>query len=108
MKELSKAEEMILLAILRLKDNAYGVPIRQVVLETAGKEYTFGTLYGILEQMVRKEYIQGVESEPIPERGGRRRTVYHLTETGLEALRKSLEIHRSMWKGISQTQLQRG
>ena len=108
MKELSKAEEMILLAIIRLEDNAYGVSIRQMVLQTAGKAYTFGTLYGILDQMVRKEYIRGTESDPIPERGGRRKTVYHISEKGLEALKSALEIHRSIWNGISDTRLQTG
>ena len=101
MKELSKAEEMILLAIYRLKNNAYGVTIRQKILETADKDYTYGTLYGLLEQLVRKDYVIRVKGEPTSERGGRSKTFYRLTKTGVEALKRAQEMHRLVWKGIT-------
>jgi len=102
MKELSKAEEMIILAIWRLKENAYGVTIRRQILRTAKKDYTYGTLYGLLEQMVRKDYVERVKGEPTPERGGRSKTFYKLTPTGIEALKKAMEVHRSVWHGITE------
>ncbi len=105
MKELSKAEEKIMLAVWRLKENAYGVSIRKKIFETAGKDYTYGTLYGILEQMVRKQYVNKVQGEPTPERGGRRKTFYQLTPTGIEALKKTLVTHKSIWQGISEITL---
>ena len=101
MKELSKAEEMILLAIYRLGDNAYGVTIRQNILDTADKDYTYGTLYGLLEQLVRKDYVIRVKGEPTSERGGRSKTFYRLTKTGVEALKLAQEMHRRVWNGIS-------
>ena len=98
---LSKAEEMILVAIYRLKNNAYGVTIRQQILDTADKDYTYGTLYGLLEQLVRKEYVIRIKGDPTPERGGRSKTFYELTPEGIEALKNAMEVHRRVWKGIS-------
>ena len=98
---LSKAEEMILVAIYRLEDNAYGVTIRQQILDTADKDYTYGTLYGLLEQLVRKEYVIRIKGDPTPERGGRSKTFYELTPEGIEALKNAMEVHQRVWKGIS-------
>ena len=102
MKDLSKAEEMIMLAIWRLKENAYGVTIRKQILRTAKKDYTYGTLYGLLEQMVRKDLVERIKGEPTPERGGRSKTFYRLTPVGIEALKKAMEVHRSVWNGITE------
>ena len=101
MKDISKAEEMILLAIYRLKDNAYGVTIRKKIIETAQKDYTYGTLYGLLEQMVRKKLVLRTKGEPTAERGGRSKTFYNLTPEGIDALKHALEVHKSLWKGIT-------
>ena len=107
MKDLSKAEEMILLAIWRLKDNAYGVTVRRQIKETAGKDYTYGTLYGLLEQLVRKGFVVRIEGEPSPERGGRRKTFYKLTPDGVQALKRAKEIHHAVWSGIDELSLDR-
>lgn len=58
MKELTKPEETLLLAILQLKDNAYGVAIKQHVQKTTGKALPYGTLYFILEQLTKKGYVK--------------------------------------------------
>lgn len=102
MKDLSKAEEMIMLAIWRLKENAYGVTVRKQILKVAGKDYTYGTLYGLLEQLVRKEYVERIKGDPTPERGGRSKTFYKLTPNGVQALKNAMEVHQSVWNGISE------
>ncbi|HSG27693.1 MAG TPA: PadR family transcriptional regulator [Candidatus Krumholzibacterium sp.] len=107
MSELSRAEETVLLAILRLGDEAYGVSIRKVIRELSGKDYAYGTLYGVLDQMVRKEYVWKVKGEPTHERGGRGKTYYRLTREGVDELRSALEFHQSVWKGISAGRLER-
>ena len=101
MKDLSKAEEMIMLAVWRLKDNAYGVTIRKQIMQTANKDYTYGTLYGLLDQLVRKEFVERLKGEPTRERGGRSKTFYQLTPNGIEGLKHAIEIHRSVWDGIN-------
>ena len=108
MKLLSKAEEMILLAILRLGNNAYGVAIRKKVREGAGKNYTYGTLYGLLDQLVRKEYVTKAKGEPTHERGGRSKTCYTLTAEGIDALKQAMEMQRLVWRGISDLTLDTG
>ena len=97
MKEISKAEEMIMLAIWRLKDNAYGVTIRQYVSEETGRTYPYGTLYSALDKLARKGFLTRSTGDPSPERGGRRKYYYHITSQGIEALRAAMELKRLLW-----------
>jgi DNA-binding PadR family transcriptional regulator len=99
MKELTKNEETLLLVILQLKDNAYGVAIKQHIQKTKGKALPYGTLYFILEQLTRKEYVKRFTCESKPERGGRSRIYYSLTSDGIKALEKAYEIQRKIWNG---------
>lgn len=101
MKELSKAEELFLLTIWRLDENAYGVTIRRKIAELTGKEYTYGTLYSHLDQLVTKEYAMKIEGEPSGERGGRRKLYYRVTPEGLEALQRAYEVNRAVWGEIT-------
>ncbi len=100
MKELSKSEETFLIAIYRLKDEAYGVAICDKIHELTGKMYTFGTLYKILDQVVRHGYAIKEEGEPSKERGGRRKMFYRLTEEGIEGLKNSYKFRASLWHGL--------
>jgi len=105
MKDLSKAEEMILLTIMRLKDNAYGVAVKKELQKIVNKEYTYGTLYGLFDQLVQKEYVYKIKGGPTPERGGKSKTFYRLTPEGLQALKNSLEVHQKIWQGIDKLSL---
>ena len=107
-KELSKAEELLLLSIFRLKENAYGVTIRKEVKERTRKLYTYGTLYGLLDQLYQKGYVDRFDGEPTKERGGRRKTFYKLTAFGVESLKNALQLHNSVWEGISEYSLEKG
>jgi PadR family transcriptional regulator PadR len=101
MKYLTKSEEILLLAIWRLKDNAYGVSIRKYVMELTKENMTYGTLYSSLDQLVKKEYVNKTIGDPTPERGGRRKIFYLVTPKGLEALRSARELTKVLWGGIS-------
>ncbi len=100
MNELSKAEEVSLNAIYRLRDNAYGVQICKKIHQLTGREYTYGTLYKILDQIHRRGYVYKIEGEPTKERGGRRKTFFKLTPEGLKALKKSFSVQETLWQGI--------
>ena len=100
MKELSKAEEVFLIAIYHLKDNAYGVSICEKIHNITGKLYTYGTLYKILDQLVRRGYVTKIEGEPTKERGGRRKQFYRLTSDAILALKNSHSAQISLWRGI--------
>jgi PadR family transcriptional regulator PadR len=105
MKEISKAEEMVLLAVWRLGDRAYGVTIRKKILKDAGKDYTYGTLYGLLRQMDRKGYIQKAKAEPLPKKGGRSKSYYKITPSGIRALKEAIELHHRIWNNFDELSL---
>jgi DNA-binding PadR family transcriptional regulator len=102
MNELSKAEEIILLTILRLGKNAYGVSIRLQIKDDTGKDYTYGTLYGLLRQLAFKGLINKRLGAPTPEKGGRRKTYFDLTLEGIKALKESIAFHRQVWKDLDE------
>jgi DNA-binding PadR family transcriptional regulator len=100
MKLLSRSEEIILLAVWRLEDNAFGISIRDQVSEATGYQWTLGAVYVPLDKLARKGYIAKSYSRPAPRRGGRCKVLYHLTSRGREALREVREVQASLWKGI--------
>ena len=100
MAQLTIQEEIILTSIWRLGDDAYGVAIRKKVEEVIRKRFMYGTLYNALSQMLRKGYVVKMKGEPTPERGGRSKMYYQLTDSGLRAMQKARDLHRSIWSGI--------
>ncbi len=101
MKELTKIEEILLLAIWRLKDDAYGVKIRQYVSQIIGKEFTYGNLYSALSQLSKKKYVKKTMGEPTADRRGRRKIYYTVSPAGVKALRTAREMNQKMWEGVS-------
>ena len=101
MKHLTKIEEILLLAIYMLKDDAYGVTIRKHVMKVTGEKMTYGTLYSALDQLVKKEYVYKTIGDPTPERGGRRKIFYTVSPRGFEALRQAQELSKTLWGSIS-------
>jgi PadR family transcriptional regulator PadR len=100
MKLLSRNEEIILLAVWRLKDNAFGISLRDQVSEATGYQWTLGAVYVPLDKLARKGYIDKSYGPPTARRGGRSKVLYHLTPKGRAALRQVREIQTSLWKGI--------
>jgi DNA-binding PadR family transcriptional regulator len=97
MKDLTLTEEMFLLAVWKLKHDAYGVTIRQYVSRETGRIYPYGTLYSALDKLARIGYLNKSTGDPIPERGGRRKYYYHITGDGLSALKNAMELKRRLW-----------
>jgi DNA-binding PadR family transcriptional regulator len=100
MKELTKTEEILLLTIWKLEDEAYGVKIRQYVSRVIKKEFTYGNLYSVLNQLVKKKYVTKTDGEIVPERRGRRRIYYTVTPQGLKALKAAREMNETLWADI--------
>lgn len=98
MEILTLNEEILLLAIWKLKDNAYGVSIMEQVMETSPKKIVYGTLYNSLDNLVRKGYVITYRGEPTPERGGRSKVYYSITDKGKLALQKTKEFQYSLWE----------
>ena len=97
MSELTKHEEILLISILHLKENAYGVYIRRRIAQHFDKQWNYGTLYRMLEQLVRKGLLERNEGEPMPEKGGRRKKYYTFTEDGIKALQEACSFQQALW-----------
>jgi PadR family transcriptional regulator PadR len=100
MKELTVLEQIILSAILNLKDGAYGVSVRHKVKKVMGKNINYGTLYNALEQLLKKGYVKKSQGDSTPDRIGRPRIFYNLTPAGEKALGEAYELHTTIWKTI--------
>jgi DNA-binding PadR family transcriptional regulator len=96
---LGELEHMVLLAILRLGDDAYGMSIREELQSQAGRELTRSAAYITLERLTKKGYLTTRMGEPSPERGGRAKRYYELTSAGKEALRESGQAFMRLWAG---------
>jgi PadR family transcriptional regulator PadR len=94
---LGELEQMILLAVLRLGDDAYGMSIRDELEARADREVTRGAAYITLERLHRKGYLKARMGDPSPVRGGRAKRYYELTAAGREALRASGKALRNLW-----------
>ncbi len=97
---LTKNEELILLSIWKLADKAYGVTIRDSIRQITGKSLNYGSLYNTLYLLVRKGYIESMESEPLSKQGGRRKVLYSLTQEGIEALQEAQKVHKLAWHDV--------
>lgn len=101
MKQLSTLELILLISIIRLGKDAYGVAIKKQVYDLTGNEMKYGTLYNSLDQLVRKRYVVTITGEPTSERGGRRKIFYSITNEGNKALKAAKELQNNLWGGIS-------
>ncbi len=108
MSHLTKNEEIILLSILRIKDNAYGVSIKKQIEESTGSEWNYGLLYATLDQLVKKGLLIKKEGKPLSERGGRRKIYYSLSPMGRQALEEAYKLKEVLWAGIAIPGLKKG
>jgi PadR family transcriptional regulator PadR len=100
LKILSVNEQIFLIAIWWLKDEAYGVRIRDKIAEMTGRTFTFGTLYNTLDNLAKKGYVTSRAVQILNQTGGNKRVYYAITKTGLEALCEARELQEAIWKGI--------
>ncbi|MFC2082149.1 PadR family transcriptional regulator [Bacteroidota bacterium] len=101
MKLLSRSEEILLIAIWKLRGNAYGVTIRELVSQMTGQDWTLGAIYVPLDKLTRKEYVKKYMSNPTTERGGRSKCMYDVSEDGKKALKEIREVQDSIWKDVT-------
>ncbi len=101
MKDLTRIEEILLLSIWRLEDEAYGFKIRRHVSGIIGKDFTYGNLYSALNQLTKKKYVYKRPGETTPARRGRIRMYYTLSPEGLKALKSAHEMNLKLWADVS-------
>ncbi len=100
MKVLSSQDEILLLAILGLKENAYGVTIRRQVSRVTGKEWSIGAIYDPLYRLEDKGFVESVLSEPTSERGGRSKRLFEVTSKGVDMLREHKKVRDELWDAL--------
>lgn len=101
MIELTKVEEIVLIAIWQLGDEAYGYKIRKYIGQYFRKEFSYGHLYSILYQLDNKGLVEKSTGESTERRQGKEKMYYHLTKAGLLALKAARQMNGLVWRGIS-------
>jgi len=97
---LGEFEQIVLLAVLRLGRNAYGVTIWEEIEKRTGRNVMMGAVYATLDRLEAKRLISSKRGDPTPERGGRAKRYFKLTAQGAKALERSRRILDSMWAGL--------
>ena len=97
-------ELMILLVVLRLGDDAYGVPIARELKVQGRREVSLANVYATLERLQEKGYISSELADPTPERGGRAKRYFSVTAQGLKKVRETQRILVRLWRGVSELQ----
>ncbi len=105
MKLLSRIEEIILLSIWRLENNAYGMTIREEIIKITGKDWLLGAIYGPLGRLQKNRYVNTFKGDPSPERGGRSKMYYRLTKDGIKALKEIEHVNSILWDGIKELKI---
>jgi len=100
MKLVSRIEEIILLSIRRLQDNAYGITILEEVAKATGKTWLTGSIYASLSRLLKRGLVVSSEGDPTPERGGRRKIFYRLTPKGQQTLLEIKRINSIVWSDL--------
>ncbi|MEP6836395.1 MAG: helix-turn-helix transcriptional regulator [Gemmatimonas sp.] len=99
-KNLGELEQLVMFALLRLGDDAYGVTVHQEILERTGRTMSFATIYTTLSRLENKGLVDSFVGDPTPERGGRAKKHFALTSGGKQALQQSVRALRSMARGL--------
>ena len=102
MKDLTSNETAILVAILALDKEAYGVAVKDYLAKYIHKKMSYGTLYSYLEQLFRKGLVSKSLGEPTRERGGRGKIFYRLTGEGRAALKSAYAHQKLISKKLSE------
>lgn len=101
MKNLTRQEELILLAVFQLKQNAYLVTIRQYLMEVTGKNFSIGAVYVPLNRLKKLGYLNMRVGEPNAKRGPNEIQYYDLSYFGVEALKEINRLNETLWEGFS-------
>ena len=100
MKLLSRQEEIVLLVIWQLKDDAYGIAIREYISQITGRYWSIGSIYVPLDRLTEKGYLLAYQGQPDEKRGGKSKRYYEITPQGMEALHEIKKVQETLWQGF--------
>jgi PadR family transcriptional regulator PadR len=104
---LSDLELIAMLVVLRLGDNAYGVPIAREIEEHTKREVKLGSVYATLERLEEKGLVVSELGEPTLERGGRAKRYFRVTRQGIRQVRESQRTLIKLWRGVPELEGER-
>jgi PadR family transcriptional regulator PadR len=99
---LTDFELMLLLAILRVGDNAYGVQLAREIETTGGRRVLLGAAYTALDRLERNGYVSSALGEPTTKRGGRAKRFFRVTPSGLRAVKATQHALVALWRDLPQ------
>ncbi len=105
---IGELEELILLLIVMLKEDAYGLAIRKALKEHANRNVTIGAVHGTVNRLEKKGFIQSSLGGASEVRGGRRKRIFTITNTGKSILQKSRDVKVNLWQQIPELSLKNG
>lgn len=97
---LGEFEHIVLLAVLRLDDEAYGVTVRREIEERTKREVSIGAIYATLDRLEAKGYVRSRAGDPTAERGGRSKRFFRVTAQGVSAINRTHSALRSLTEGL--------
>ena len=97
---LGEFEHIVVLALLRLADQAYGVTVRQEIELRTNREVSIGAVYATLDRLETKGYVKSRSGDPTPERGGRSKRFFQVTAKGVAAVNRTRHALYSMSEGL--------
>ncbi|HEY6488902.1 MAG TPA: PadR family transcriptional regulator [Terracidiphilus sp.] len=104
---LGEFELMILLAVIHLGDDAYGVPISRELEKQRGRDVSIGSVYAALERLETKGLVESSLGEPTAERGGKAKRYFRITKEGLRQVRETRRVLTKMWRALPEPQGER-
>lgn len=97
---IGELEEVVLLIVANLFDNAYGIAVKKEVEDKCNRSITISTVHNVLQRLQEKGFLESRYSDPTPERGGKRKLLFRVTESGQSALENSRSLRESLWQTI--------
>src|SRR5215471_11991362 len=97
---LGELELVVMLAVIRLGEGAYGVPISLEIARQTGRDVAFGTVYATLERLQQNGRMSSTLGDPTPERGGRAKRYFRVTAMGLRKVRETKQSLIRLWRGL--------
>jgi PadR family transcriptional regulator, regulatory protein PadR len=93
-------ELIVMLALMRLGRDAYGVPISHEIEQQSGREVALGSVYAALERLEGKGLVSSDLGRPTPERGGRAKRYFRITSNGVREVREARKALIKLWRGL--------
>jgi PadR family transcriptional regulator PadR len=104
---LGEFELMILLSLIRIGDDAYGVPISKELRNSTGREVALGSVYAALDRLEHKGFVSSTLGDPTPARGGRAKRFFRVTAKGMREVKATRTALINLWRGIPQLEGER-